>query len=304
MHHLDRSQVLRGRTMVILLALGGSALAAGGVGFLAGQSLTPPAPPAPAVTTASPVAIAPAPSTTEINALAARLGEMQAELLRLNALGARLVQMSGLDPEEFDFDRPPPQGGPAEGTVRDYTIKELVSELGSVANLIDDRQRKLGVLEDVVMERGLQAQALPTNWPVKSGYITSNFGYRVHPTRKVRLFHSGVDFASPRGTPIAAAADGVVTFSGRRNGYGRVVDIRHVDGLVTRYAHNSKNLVEEGQLVRKGQKIATVGSSGVATGPHVHFEVLKDGEPVDPMGYLGKTPKRTLAAAGAGRSGG
>ncbi|KXX63642.1 M23 family metallopeptidase [Marichromatium gracile] len=302
MHHLDRSKALRGQ--VILLALGACALGGGGIGFLTGQSLTRIEPPAPPPASASTLSIPANPSTDEINALAARLGEMQAELLRLNALGARLVQMSGLDAEEFDFDRPPPQGGPAEGPVRDYTIKELVSELGSVASLIDDRQRKLGVIEGVVMEQGLKAQALPTNWPVASGYITSNFGYRIHPTRKVRLFHSGVDFASPRGTPIAAAADGVVEFSGRRNGYGWVVDIRHMDGLITRYAHNSKNLVEVGQMVRRGQKIATVGSSGVATGPHVHFEVLKDGEPVDPMAYLGKTPKRTLADAGTDPSGG
>ncbi|AHF04867.1 peptidase M23 [Marichromatium purpuratum 984] len=302
MHHLDRSKAPRGQ--VILLALGACVLGGGGIGFLAGQSLIRIEPPAPPPAAASTLSIPATPSTDEINALAARLGEMQAELLRLNALGARLVQMSGLDAEEFDFDRPPPQGGPAEGPVRDYTIKELISELGSVASLIDDRQRKLGVIEGVVMEQGLKAQALPTNWPVASGYITSKFGYRIHPTRKVRLFHSGVDFASPRGTPIAAAADGVVEFSGRRNGYGLVVDVRHMDGLVTRYAHNNKNLVEVGQMVRRGQKIATVGSSGVATGPHVHFEVIKDGKAVDPMVYLGKTPKRTLADAGADQSGG
>jgi murein DD-endopeptidase MepM/ murein hydrolase activator NlpD len=144
---------------------------------------------------------------------------------------------------------------------------------------------------------------VPSGWPVRTGYITSNYGFRIHPTKGRRIFHQGVDFAAPRGTPIVAVADGLVVYSGRKNGYGRIVEVRHVDGLVTRYAHNQSNLVEEGQAVRKGQKIATVGASGTATGPHVHFEVLKNGDHLNPIRYSGTrpadggAPTATLAAA-------
>jgi murein DD-endopeptidase MepM/ murein hydrolase activator NlpD len=206
--------------------------------------------------------------------------------------------MSGLNPEEFDFQSPPPQGGPDEGSpVQDYTIQEIASELGSVVSLLKDRKRKLEILEEAIMEKDLTVQSVPSGWPVRSGYITSNYGMRVHPTKRRRIFHEGVDFAAPRGTPIVAVADGVVIYSGTRSGYGRVVDIRHVNGLVTRYAHNQANLVQEGQRVRQGQKIATVGSTGTATGPHVHFEVLKNGQHQNPLRYAGDTPSRGPAIA-------
>ncbi|WP_295405477.1 M23 family metallopeptidase [uncultured Thiocystis sp.] len=304
MYHHDRIKHVRGQAVVVLLAVLSFTLAGAGLGFWIAQYATPDA-----VADASyPVLdfaqtrprttaedVSPPVDQEDVNVIAARLGEMQAELLRLNALGERLVRMSGLDPEEFDFDNPPPQGGPELGPVNDYTIKEIASELGGVAEMIQDRQRKLDVIGEVIVNKDLTARETPSSWPVRSGYITSRFGFRIHPTKNVRIFHEGVDIASPRGTPILAAADGVVTFSGRRNGYGQVIDIRHRDGLVTRYAHNHKNLVQEGQMVGQGQKIATVGSTGVATGPHLHFEVRKGGKAVNPMPYLGDTPARTLA---------
>ena len=216
--------------------------------------------------------------------------------MRLNALGERLVRMSGLNPQEFDFQNPPPQGGPEDGPAQDYTIKEIASELGSVVGLLKDRKRKLEILEEAIMERDLTAQSVPSGWPVRAGYITSNYGFRIHPTRHRRLFHQGIDFAAPRGTPIVAVADGVVTFVGRRRGYGQMVEIRHVNGYTTRYAHNQSNLVDEGQQVRRGQKIGTVGATGTATGPHVHFEVLKDGLNVNPSRFAGNAPTETFAA--------
>lgn len=237
------------------------------------------------------------PGAADVDALAARLGEMQAELMRLNALGERLVQMAGLNSEEFDFTKPPPQGGPDDGPLKDYTIKEIASELGSVVSLVKDRKRKLDILEESIMERDLTAQSVPSGWPVRSGYITSNYGYRIHPIKRKRRFHQGIDFAAPRGSPVVAVADGVVTFSGKKGGYGRIVEIKHVGGLITRYAHNQANLVKEGQMVRRGQKIASVGSSGTATGPHCHFEVLKDGSAVNPKRYIGSRTSGTLAAA-------
>lgn len=282
------------------------AIAGGGIGFWIGRYVdlptlaqTPIIPTTAPFNRFEPSQPAEETSAPDLEALTARLGDMQAEIIRLNALGERLVQMSGLNPDEFDFQAPPPQGGPDDGSpVRDYTIREIASELGSVVSLLKDRKRKLEILEEAIMEKDLTAQSVPSGWPIRSGYITSNYGMRVHPTKRRRIFHQGIDFAAPRGTPIVAVADGVVVFMGKRSGYGNMVDIRHVNGLVTRYAHNQANLVQEGQRVRQGQKIATVGSTGTATGPHVHFEVLKNGQHQNPIRYAGsKTPRSAEIAA-------
>jgi murein DD-endopeptidase MepM/ murein hydrolase activator NlpD len=295
MYHLDRRKNVHGHAVVAVLAVTLFAVAGGGIGFWAGryaelpqllpttgdiastQSNAPDSPPSQTS------------SAADLDAITTRIGDMQAELMRLNAVGERLVEMSGLSPEEFDFANPPPQGGPDNGSpVKDYTIKEIATELGSVVSLLKDRKRKLDVLEEAIMERRITAQSVPSGWPVPKGYITSNYGFRVHPVKRKRMFHQGVDFAAPRGTPILAVADGMVVFSGKKGGYGRIVEIKHVDGLVTRYAHNQVNLVKEGQQVRQGQKIGTVGSSGTATGPHVHFEVLRNGKHENPIRYAGR----------------
>ncbi|EGV32053.1 Peptidase M23 [Thiorhodococcus drewsii AZ1] len=322
MLHLDRSKAVRGQAVVTLLAVLSFTMAGAGLGFWLGKysghlpfastSLSEFAflPAVSGISGSSAGVPLPASSAQpalqgagEVDLMAARLGEMQAEVMRLNALGERLVQMSGLDPAEFDFESPPPQGGAETGPVRDYTIKELANELSGMVDLVQDRQRKLEVLEGVILDKKLSAKAFPAGWPVHSGYISSRYGFRIHPIRKTRIFHEGIDLASPRGTSIVAVADGVVTFSGRKGGYGRMIEIRHLDGMVTRYAHNSRNLVKKGQLVHQGEKIASVGSSGAATGPHVHFEVLKDGKNVDPMPYLKAGPRRFVAENTADQSG-
>ncbi len=301
MHHLDRRKHQRGQAIVAILAVIMFALAGGGIGFWLGRYVNFPAVDAAPLALSSPTSSTPAQPTEaatppDVDALTTRLGDLQADLMRLNALGERLVEMSGLNPQEFDFQNPPPQGGPDDGApVRDYTIREIAQELGSVVSLVNDRKRKLEILEEAIVERDLTVKSTPSGWPVRTGYITSNYGFRVHPIKHRRIFHEGVDFAAPRGAPIVAVADGLVTFSGQRSGYGRIVEIRHVDGLVTRYAHNQTNLVQEGQQVRHGQKIATVGSSGSATGPHCHFEVLKNGRHLNPMTYTGRTAPQTPA---------
>lgn len=296
MNHPDRRKPARGQAVIVLLALSSFTLAGTGLGFWLGTRTSQ--------TTPAPLACAPAPETSHqtaaeppvtadaIATLTAYLGRLQAELTRLDALGDRLVHRSGLDPREFDFQHAPAQGGPETGPVRDYTIKELVDELGSVVARIQDRQRQLDQLDDALPGQDRTAQSLPSGWPVRSGYISSGYGFRIHPIRRARIFHDGVDFASSRGAPVVAVAEGVVVFSGRRNGYGRMVDIRHPDGRVTRYAHNTRNLVQVGETIRQGQQIATVGSSGDATGPHVHFEVLEDDKAVDPMPYLSALRQR------------
>jgi murein DD-endopeptidase MepM/ murein hydrolase activator NlpD len=228
-------------------------------------------------------------SLSHLDALSGRLGGLQAEVLRLNALGERLVQMASLSADEFDFNKPPPLGGPEPTEALPSTAGELAEEIENLFSELQDRDRKLSLLEELIMERDLQEQIMPAGRPVLSGYITSKFGPRKDPLNGRRSFHHGVDFAAKRGTEIVAVADGLVIASERRSGYGRTVEIRHGNGLVTRYAHNQKLLVKVGDLVKQGQAIATVGSSGRVTGPHLHFEVLRDGKHVDPMAYVGAT---------------
>jgi len=226
-------------------------------------------------------------SLTNLDALGGRLGEMQAEVLRLNALGERLVGLAGLSRDEFDFDDRPALGGPEQPAATHMRVEELAEEMSRLFRELEDRESKLSLLEQMIMERRLEDQTMPTGTPVRSGYITSKFGYRPDPINGKRAFHSGVDFTGKRGSDVVATADGLVILSGYRSGYGHTVEIRHGNGLVTRYGHNQKLLVKEGDLVKKGQTVATLGSSGRTTGPHVHFEVLKDGEAVDPMVYVG-----------------
>jgi murein DD-endopeptidase MepM/ murein hydrolase activator NlpD len=234
-------------------------------------------------------------SSAHLDAFTGRVGEMQAEILRLNALGERLVEMADLDAEEFDFENPPPVGGPDDDSLatKETSLAELAGDFTDMLSLISDRKRKLTQLEQAIMEKDLKKHATPSGWPVRSGYITSKFGYRRHPIYKRTKFHAGVDFASKRGTPVVATADGVVVFSGWQSGYGRLVEIRHMDGLKTRYAHNQKNLVKEGDMVKKGQAIAKLGSTGRSTGPHVHFEVRKNGKAVNPLKYVGNEKSKT-----------
>lgn len=284
----------RSPSLVMLSAISSLALAGIGFGFWIGDRLSPHLADLDAYPSLGDPSLAPGYS---VQALAGRIGEMEAELMRLNALGERLVRMSGLDPQEFDFSNPPPRGGPETGPTRDYTIKELAAELARIAELVQDRERKLDRLADRVIEqRASPISAFPAGWPVRTGYISSGYGFRIHPVRRVRQFHSGVDFSSPRGTPIYAVADGVVVYSGWRTGYGKVVDIRHRNGIVTRYAHNESNLVQEGDWVRRGQRIATVGTTGTTTGPHVHFEVIRNGQTLDPLPYLERQPGSRLAS--------
>jgi murein DD-endopeptidase MepM/ murein hydrolase activator NlpD len=235
-------------------------------------------------------------AAAELDSIAARVGQMQAEILRINALGQRLVEMSGLDSEEFDFWQPAPSGGPEKASLRISRTDEVVQDLTKVLAELDDRKRKLVLLETLIMERDLKRHVVPEGWPLLSGgVVTSKFGLRRHPITGRRSMHKGIDIAGKHGADIVAMADGLVIFSGRKSGYGKIVEIRHADGLETRYAHNSRNLVSEGELVTKGQVIAKLGSTGRSTGPHVHFEVRRGGEAIDPMRYLDLSERSRVA---------
>lgn len=232
----------------------------------------------------------------DLDSIAIRVGQLQAEIIRINALGQHLVEMSGLDSEEFDFLRPAPSGGPEQASLRENRVDEVARDLAKVLAEIDDRKRKLGLLETLIMERDLTSQTVPDGWPLTTGgVVTSTFGPRRHPITGRRSMHKGIDIAAKHGSDIVAMADGLVVFSGRKNGYGKIVEIRHADGLETWYAHNSRNLVSEGELVTKGQVIAKLGSTGRSTGPHVHFEVRRHGKALDPMRFLDLSERSRLA---------
>jgi len=226
-------------------------------------------------------------SQREINALAARLGELQAQANRLNALGERLTRAGQLQDGEFDFDQPVPTGG--AGPVRDMPRNELNRELSSLEREYSAAGQQLSVMESLLFNRELDRNAVPSRDPIANSYITSGFGGRADPIVGGHQFHKGIDFKASVGDPVLAVADGVVSFSGVRSGYGNVVEIDHGNGYVTRYAHNSRLLGRVGDLVRAGQQIAKAGSTGRSTGAHVHFEVWERGRVVNPRKFLGAT---------------
>lgn len=223
--------------------------------------------------------------SNQVDALTVRLGRMHAQLLRLDALGKRLTEMARLKAGEFDFDREPALGGP-ESPASPGLVPPFNMLLDDVSRTIDDRERQLAALESVILARELTRQILPSGRPVASGYLSSRFGERVDPFTGHGAFHAGVDFVGAPGDPVLAVASGVVSYAGSDGGYGQLVEITHGQGLVTRYAHNRRIVVTQGATVRQGQTIAMLGSTGRSTGPHVHFEVLQNGVPVDPLRFM------------------
>lgn len=221
----------------------------------------------------------------EVNALAARLAELQAQANRLNALGARLTQAGQLQDGEFDFDKPVGQGG--AGRARDMPPAELRRRIAELEGEFRGSDTQLSVLESLLFNRALADNAMPSGHPIANSYITSGFGGRADPFGGGSQFHKGIDFEANVGDPVLAVADGVVSYAGARSGYGNTIEIDHGNGYVTRYAHNSRLQRSVGDLVRVGQEIAKAGSTGRSTGAHVHFEVWQDGVVVNPRKFLG-----------------
>jgi murein DD-endopeptidase MepM/ murein hydrolase activator NlpD len=232
---------------------------------------------------------------TNLNALAHKLGLMQAQLVRLNALGDRLVQMAKLDRREFDFSAMPGLGGPeAAVSIAAASVPDFLQAFDRIAAELDQRTAQMGALETLLLDRKLLAAVHPDGWPTRGGWISSTFGSRSDPFNGHTVHHDGVDIAAEFGAPIVAMGAGMVSYAGPRDGYGLAVEINHGRGITTRYAHASAILVHVGDRIEKGQSIARVGSSGRSTGPHLHFEVLRDGRAVNPQSYL-----RTAAARSA-----
>ena len=221
-----------------------------------------------------------------LDALATRLSKLQAHVMRLDALGSRLAAMANLQDIEFDISAPPGLGGPHSNLQGTMEVSDFLSSLEELSHKIQDRSEKLAAMESMLIDSTLRNQTIPTGSPAQEGWISSLFGMRTDPITGKREFHGGIDYAGKEGSPILAVGTGIVTWSGIRYGYGNMVEINHGNGYITRYSHNKKNLVVVGQKVEKGAVVALMGSTGRATGPHVHFEVLHDGKLVDPKKYI------------------
>lgn len=228
-------------------------------------------------------------SGRDLDALALQIGQLQAQATRLNALGERLTQVGKLDDGEFDFAAAPALGGPEEAPLLATAASPINTGIESLKAEFERQEAQLGMIENMLLDRKIDNALLPTGWPVNSGYIVSGFGTRADPITGHRSSHLGIDFDVPYGSDIMAVAEGVVTYSGQRSGYGNVVEIDHGNGYMTRYAHNSRNLVEAGTRVHIGDVVAKVGSTGRSTGPHCHFEVWLNGRPVNPSVYVRST---------------
>lgn len=226
----------------------------------------------------------------QINALRIRLAELQARLTRLDALGERLVDVASLDEGEFDFSLPPAVGGPESGEI-DYTPPDFIYVLDELAAQIGNREQQLNVLNSLLGDRKIQAETFVAGRPISRGWMSSRYGYRNDPFSGKLAWHDGVDFAGKDGSDIVSVASGVVTWAGSRYGYGELVEINHGNGYVTRYAHCKEVLVEVGDVVKKSDIIALMGSTGRSTGPHVHFEVLLNGKSVDPAKYINRVAR-------------
>ncbi|MCH8140335.1 MAG: M23 family metallopeptidase [Proteobacteria bacterium] len=227
-------------------------------------------------------------SAAESEAVGRQLAQMQARLLRMEALGARVTEVADLEGGEFSFAQPAPQGGPTSRTEDAVPWPSLLASLDELSIELKYRENELEVLESLLRDREYRKAVAVTGRPVTWGWMSSPYGRRVDPISGKSAWHAGVDFAGRDGSDVIAVASGVVTYAAIRSGYGKMVEINHGDGFATRYGHHAEILVSAGDIVKKGQVIGTMGTSGRSTGPHVHFEVLKNGRHVDPARYVAR----------------
>jgi len=229
-----------------------------------------------------------------LSGMTVKLAKLRSRLVRLDALGEQLTQIASLDDGEFDFSSTPGLGGPIQSTLAEIAnqaeIEEKVSLMfAKLDNSISSRESQLQILQSMLSDKKLKSESMVAGRPVKKGWMSSEYGMRIDPFHGKQQWHAGVDFAGRDGDDVIAVASGVVTWSGDRSGYGKMVEINHSDGYITRYAHNQENIANLGAIVQKGDVIAQMGSSGRSTGPHVHFEVFKNGRTVDPASYIQRT---------------
>ncbi|MES2415463.1 MAG: M23 family metallopeptidase [Pseudomonadota bacterium] len=232
-----------------------------------------------------------------LDVMARRLGEMQAKMMQLEALGERVSGLAGVNPGEIKSTLG--SGGALVGS-RSLTMEELQATLADLDKLTDQRVDLMTVMESRLFDQKIKKLMVPTQQPVAGGILGSSFGWRIDPLNGRSALHTGLDFPSEPGTPIVAAAGGIVVIQEYHAAYGNMLEIDHGNDLITRYAHASKVLVKKGDLIKRGQKIAEVGTTGRSTGPHLHFEVLVQGVFQDPQKFLNagqKMPGPLVAAA-------
>ena len=224
-------------------------------------------------------------------AMTRRLATLQTQMTRLDALGHHLTELAGLELGEFDFSGPPALGGPTVPLQTDSgpSVLEINTQYDALEDYFAGREVQFEVLAGLLSSEQLRTESTPAGRPIRSGWQSSSFGSRIDPISGKRAWHTGADFAGRKGSDILAVASGVVSWSGVKAGYGTMIEVSHGDGVSTRYAHNQENLVTLGDLVRRGDVLALMGSSGRSTGPHVHFEVFKHGRAVDPASYVRRT---------------
>lgn len=228
-----------------------------------------------------------------LNAMAVKLGQMQAQLTRLDVLGERVSVLAGFKPQDFRFNEVPGRGG-AVSTIppQNLSMTELGQKVDQLSKQMENRTDYLGILESQLFDTKIKKKLMPTIPPVNGSWNASSFGWRIDPFTGMHAMHEGIDFLAEPGTPVFAAAGGVVTFADYHSQYGYLVEVDHGNDFTTRYAHNSKLVVKAGDLVQRGQKIAESGSTGRSTGPHVHFEVRYKGVAQDPNRFLQASARR------------
>ena len=224
-----------------------------------------------------------------------KVAELQARLLRLDALGQSVVLAAKLNPDEFDFSVPPPLGGPVDSSPLQPALS-IADEIELLQEKVQIKESKMDALRGRLSSQRFNQQLIVSGRPTLSGWLSSPFGMRKDPFTGKPAWHNGIDFAGREGSDIVSVATGVVTWAGRRAGYGLMVELNHGNGYKTRYAHCKALTVEPGDMVDKGQVIASMGSTGRSTGPHVHFEVWKNGKAVNPYRYLKKTTAQANSA--------
>jgi murein DD-endopeptidase MepM/ murein hydrolase activator NlpD len=237
---------------------------------------------------------------TNVSAMARMLGDVQARLLRLDALGERVAKAAGIRPEEFNFRELPGRGGPLAPDARNLSLDELKDQVSRLDRGLEQRSDYMNVVESELVASQAREALLPRGTPLGEGFVGSGYGMRTDPITGQLSMHSGVDFAAPVGTPIFAAAGGVVAAAETHPAFGNMIEIDHGKSLSTMYAHTSRMFVHAGDIVRKGQKIAEVGTTGRSTGPHLHFEVHVAGNPQNPSKYLATLRPDAPAVARAG----
>lgn len=233
-----------------------------------------------------------------LDAFTDQVAKLQAHVARLDALGIHLSKLAKIDDALFNFSANlSEQDLHANDSETDSNVVENdnspSSETIDFFRSFDELSKNIGLLDNqlnllqvILKHQKLDSETLVKGKPIVNGYISSYFGYRNHPIKKNRILHKGIDFVNKPGTPILAVASGVVSYASDKGGYGQMIEINHGDGYSTRYAHNSKILVQVGDLINKGDPVAEMGNSGLSTGTHVHFEVWHNGYPENPITYL------------------